>query len=119
MLARRPDEARAERDAGTNPHALLFPARGGRYIYACSFYSTIARPAFEAAGRRSAEPGIRWTWHTLRHVFCTTALIEWKLDLTDVSRLAGHSTTRITADRYVSAVAGTLRRAFERTRIGN
>jgi len=88
-------------------------------MYACSFYSTIAQPAFEAAEWRAAESRSRWTWHTLRHVFCTTALIEWKLDLTDVSRLAGHSTTRITADRYVSAVAGTLQRAFERTGAGN
>jgi len=54
-------------------------------LYACSFYSTIAQPAFEAAGWHTPEPNIRWTRHTLRHVFCTTALIEWKLDLTGVA----------------------------------
>ncbi|MEZ0114684.1 site-specific recombinase XerD [Catenulispora sp. EB89] len=117
MLARRINEARTERDAGSNPNARLFPARGGKYMYACSFYSSIAEPAFAAAGWRTPESGSRWTWHTLRHVFCTTALVEWKLDLTDVSKLAGHSTIRITADRYVGAVAGTLERAFERTRV--
>jgi integrase len=115
MLARRIGEARAERDAGSNPAALLFPARGGKYMYACSFYSSIAEPAFVAAGWRAPESTSHWTWHTLRHVFCTTALVEWKLDLTDVSKLAGHSNIRVAADRYVGAVAGTLERAFERT----
>ena len=70
-----------------------------------------------AAGWRTPESGSRWTWHTLRHVFCTTALVEWKLDLPDVSKLAGHSNIRITAGRYVGAVAGTLERAFERTQV--
>jgi integrase len=32
MLARRINEARTEREAGSNPNALLFPARGGKYM---------------------------------------------------------------------------------------
>jgi hypothetical protein len=34
-------------------------------------------------------------------VFCTTALFTWKLDATDVSRMAGHANYRITLDMYV------------------
>ena len=52
-----------------------------------------------------------WTWHSLRHVFCTTALFTWKLDATDVSRMAGHANYRITLDMYVGAAAGVLDRA--------
>ena len=52
-----------------------------------------------------------WTWHSLRHVFCTTALFAWKLEPTDVSRMAGHSNYRITLDMYVGTTAGVLDRA--------
>jgi hypothetical protein len=44
-------------------------------------------------------------------VFCTTALFTWKLDLTDVSRMAGHANYRFTLDMYVGATAGVLDRA--------
>lgn len=60
------------------------------------------------AGRAARRP---WTWHRLRHVFCTTALFTWKLDATDVSLMAGHANYRITLDMYVGATAGVLDRA--------
>jgi hypothetical protein len=44
-------------------------------------------------------------------VFCTTALLVWKLDATDVSRMAGHANVRITLDMYVGSTAGVLNRA--------
>ena len=44
-------------------------------------------------------------------MFCTTALFTWKLDPTDVSRMAGHANYRITLDMYVGATAGVLDRA--------
>jgi hypothetical protein len=47
-------------------------------------------------------------WHSLRHVFCTTALFTWKLEAVDVSRMAGHANVRITLDMYVGATAGVL-----------
>jgi hypothetical protein len=52
----------------------------------------------------------RWTWHSLWHVFCTT-LFTWKLEATDVSRMAGHANYRITLDMYVGTAAGVLDRA--------
>ena len=51
------------------------------------------------------------TTTALLHVFCTTALSAWKLDATDVSRMAGHANYRITLDMYVGATAGVLARA--------
>jgi hypothetical protein len=44
-------------------------------------------------------------------VFRTSALFVWKLDATDVSRMAGHSNYRITLDMYVGFTAGILDRA--------
>jgi hypothetical protein len=44
-------------------------------------------------------------------VLRTTALFTWKLDPTDVSRMAGHSNYRITLDMYVGTTAGVLDRA--------
>jgi hypothetical protein len=58
-----------------------------------------------------AEVHWRWTWHSLRHVFCTTALFTWKLEPTDVSRMAGHANYRITLDMYVGTTVGVLDRA--------
>jgi hypothetical protein len=37
-------------------------------------------------------------------VFYTTALFAWKLDPTDVSRMAGHADHRITLDMYVGVL---------------
>jgi integrase len=53
--------------------------------------------------------------HSLRHVFCTTALFVWKLDPTDVSRMAGHANYRTTIDMYVGSTAGVLDRARKAT----
>jgi hypothetical protein len=47
----------------------------------------------------------------MRLVFCTTALFTWKLDPTDVSRMAGHASYRTTLDMYVGTTAGVLDRA--------
>ena len=59
----------------------------------------------------TARGNSRWTWHSLRHVFCTTALFTWKLDATDVSCMAGHANVRTTLLMYVGSTAGVLDRA--------
>ena len=56
-----------------------------------------------------------WTWHSLRHVLCTTALFTWKLDATDVSAMAGHANVRTTLLMYVGSTAGVLDRARQAT----
>jgi integrase len=77
----------------------------------------VLAPAHLAAGWREPDGHGAWTWHSPRHVFCTTALFTWKMDAADVSRLAGHANIRITLDMYVGATAGTLDRARAANRI--
>jgi hypothetical protein len=36
----------------------------------------VLKPAYQAAGWRGRGGNDVWTWHSLRHVFCTTALAE-------------------------------------------
>ena len=110
-LASRIEEARAEQEAGANPLGLIFPAVKGRYWRSSNFNRRVLAPAYRAVGWRDAEGNGAWTWHSLRHVFCTTALFTWKLDPTDVSRMAGHANYRITLEMYVGATAGVLDRA--------
>jgi integrase len=110
-LAARLEEARAEQEAGTNPKGLIFTNRSGGYWRSSNFNRRILQPAYRAAGWRGSSGEGRWTWHSLRHVFCTTALFTWKLDATDVSRMAGHANYRITLDMYVGTTAGVLDRA--------
>jgi integrase len=96
-LAVRIEAGRAEQEAGTNPIGLVL--------------SSPLAPAYLAAGWRDTDGDGPWTWHSLRHVFCTTALFTWKLDPTDVSRMAGHANYRTTLDMYVGTTAGVLDRA--------
>jgi integrase len=110
-LAARIEQARAEQAAGTNPLGLIFPSPTGKHWRSSNFNRNVLQRAFLAAGWRDDSGDGRWTWHSLRHVFCTTALFTWKLDPTDVSRMAGHANYRITLDMYVGTTAGVLDRA--------
>jgi integrase len=114
-LAARIEEARAGQEAGTNPLGLIFPSPGGKHWRSSNFNRGVLQRAYLAVGWRDAEGNGRWTWHSLRHVFCTTALFTWKLDPTDVSRMAGHANYRITLDMYVGSTAGVLDRARQAT----
>ena len=114
-LASRVGQARAEQEAGTNPLGLVFPSPAGKYWRASNFGRNVLKRAYLAAGWRGGDGRGKWTWHSLRHVFCTTALFTWKLDPTDVSRMAGHANYRITLDMYVGTTAGILDRARHAT----
>ena len=111
MVAARIGQARAEHEAGANPLGLLFPSPKGRYWRSSNFARRVLAPAYLAAGWRGTDGTGPWTWHSLRHVFCTTALFTWNIDPADVSRLAGHASIRITLDMYIGTTAGTLDRA--------
>jgi integrase len=110
-LAARLEQARAEQQAGANPLGLMFPSPTGRYWRSSNFIRNVLKRAYLTAGWRDGGGRGEWTWHSLRHVFCTTALFTWKLDATDVSRMAGHANYRITLDMYVGTTAGILDRA--------
>jgi hypothetical protein len=110
-LAARTGQARAEQHAGTNPLGLIFPSPHGKYWRSSNFNRNVLKRAYHAARWRDTTGSGHWTWHSLRHVFCTTALFTWKLDATDVSRMAGHANSRITLDMYIGTTAGILDRA--------
>jgi integrase len=105
------EAARAEQHAGTNPPGLIFPTPAGKAWRSSNFSRRALRPANLAAGWRDADGGGTWTWHSLRHVFCTTALFTWKLEATDVSIMAGHANVRTTLLMYVGTTVGVLDRA--------
>jgi hypothetical protein len=76
-------------------HHPVFPSPKGKYWRSSNFRRHILERAYLDAGWPDSSGEGRWTWHSLRHVFCTTALFTWKLEPADVSRMAGHATTFI------------------------
>ena len=95
-LAARIQQARTEQDAGINPLGLIFPSPNFKLCRSSNFNRNVLKRAYTAVGWRDSTGNGRWTWHSLRHVFCTTALFTWKLDPTDVSCMAGHANVRTT-----------------------
>jgi len=73
QLAARIEEARAELKAGTNPKGFIFPSGSGGHWRSSNFNRRILQPAYLKAGWRNSSREGQWTWHSLRHVFCTTA----------------------------------------------
>ena len=114
-LAARIEAARAEQDAGINPLGLIFPSPKFKLCRSSNFNRNVLQRAYAVAGWRDSTGNGRWTWHSLRHVFCTTALFTWKLDPTDVSCMAGHANVRTTLLMYVGTTAGVLDRARKAT----
>ena len=114
-LAVRIQEAQVEQADGANPFGLVLPSPTGKYWRSSNFRRSILERAYRDAGWRDSSGHGPWTWHSLRHVFCTTALFTWKLEPTDVSRMAGHANYRITLDMYVGTTAGVLDRAHATT----
>jgi hypothetical protein len=77
-LAARVEATRTEQEAGTNPLGLIFPSPTGKYWAVIQFSRNILKRAYIAAGWRDADANGTWTWHSLRRVFCTTALFTWQ-----------------------------------------
>jgi integrase len=117
LLAARLAEARAEQIADRNPHGLIFPSPTGKHWRSSNFNRNVLKSAYLAAGWRDGRGEGPWTWHSLRHVFCTTALFTWKLEATDVSCMAGHANVRTTLLMYVGTTAGILDRARKATEL--
>jgi hypothetical protein len=71
-LAARIEQARAEQDAGANPLGLIFPSPTGKHWRSSNFNRNVLQRAYLAAGWHAPDGNGDWTWHSLRHVFCTT-----------------------------------------------
>lgn len=56
-----------------------------------------------------------WTFHSLRHVFATWALHDARIPIEDLSRLMGHSSTRVTQDVYIHVRDDMFERFFRAT----
>jgi integrase len=115
QVAARIAEVAVDQASGRNPLGLMFPTPAGKRWRSSNFNRRVLKAAYMATGWRGADGAARWTWHSLRHVFCTTALNTWGMDVSDVSRLAGHAKVRVTLEMYVGSVAGALERARRAT----
>ncbi len=108
MVERRLGEVEAD--------GLVFPAPRGGWARRSNYGRNTWDPAATAAGWPRTSAG-RWAWtfHSLRHVFATWALAQPGLRIEDVSRLLGHSGTRVTQDVYVHVHDDVYQRFYEAT----
>jgi integrase len=110
--------AMVERRLGeVGPDGLLFPSPSGMTARRSNYRRNTFVPAALAAGWPEAGCGeTRWTFHSLRHVFATWLLSVPGVTIEDVSRLMGHSSTRVTQEVYVHFLTGRLDDLFAATK---
>jgi integrase len=93
---------------------LMFPNSRGQWLSHGPFGTNTRRPAQEAAGwKKSTNGKFIWTWHTLRHVFCTWLIFEMKKAENDVSKAAGHKSVVTTMAMYVNTTEGAAKKLRE------
>jgi integrase len=84
------------------PDGIMFPAPRSGWARRSNYGRNLWDPAATQAGwPRDDDGGWAWTFHSLRHVFATWALNQDGLRIEDVSRLLGHSSSRVTQDIYI------------------
>jgi integrase len=91
----------ARRLADIPPDGLLFPAPQGGWLRRSNYGRGLWDPSALTIGWPRHNDGWLWTFHSLRHVFATWALHDARIPIEDVSRLLGHSSTRVTQDIYI------------------
>ena len=95
---------------------LVFPAPRDGWARRSNYGRNTWDPAAVMAGwPRTPRGRWAWTFHSLRHVFATWALAQPGLRIEDVSRLLGHSGTRVTQDVYVHVHDDVYQRFYEAT----
>lgn len=105
-----------KRLAEVEPGAVLFPAAKGGWLRRSNYRRGTWDPAARAVGWPRQHDG-RWLWtfHSLRHVFATWALHDAGVPIEDLSRLMGHSSTRVTQDIYIHVRGDMYDRFFRAT----
>ena len=86
------------------PTDRLFPAPSGGDWWRSNLYRRVLNPAAAKAGwypEGSAKP--TWTWHSLRHVYCTYMLWDRNKSPRAVADAAGHSSVSVTLNLYGGA----------------
>ena len=87
-----------------SPSDRLFPAPAGGEWWRSNLYRRVINPAARKAGwypAGSDEP--TWTWHSLRHVYCTYMLWDRNKSPRAVADAAGHSSVSVTLNLYGGA----------------
>jgi integrase len=82
---------------------LMFHDRKGSWISQSSFATRIRRPAQVIAGWPIDNGKFQWTFHSLRHVFCSYYLGDLNQSAKNVAIAAGHSDVFTTLSMYVGA----------------
>lgn len=98
-----------------NGDGLLFPAPRGGWARRSNYGRNTWDPAAEAVGWPRGGRSWLWTFHSLRHVFATWALHDAGVPVEDLSRLMGHSSTRVTQDIYIHVRGDMYDRFFKAT----
>jgi integrase len=102
--------------AEIEPGAVLFPAPQGGWLRRSNYGRyTWDRAATDVGWPRRDDGRWLWTFHSLRHVFATWALHEAGIPIEDLSRLMGHSSTRVTQDIYIHVRGDMYDRFFRAT----
>jgi integrase len=98
------------------PGGLLFPApKGG--VQRRSNYGRYLwdKAATDLGWERRPDGRWQWPFHSLRHVFATWAMHDAKIPIEDLSRLMGHSSTRVTQDIYIHMRTDMYERFYDAT----
>lgn len=94
---------------------LVFPAPRGGWARRSNYGRFTWDPAATAVGWPRGGRSWAWTFHSLRHVFATWALHDAAIPIEDLSRLMGHSSTRVTQDVYIHVRGDMYERFFKAT----
>jgi integrase len=95
---------------------LLFPNSQGGWESASNYSKRVRIPAQKLAQWPIQRDGkFQWTFHSLRHVFCSYLINDLKCDPIDVSIAAGHKSYTTTLEMYVGRSEGAINRLQEIT----
>ena len=120
VLRHRVEQARREREAGTNPEALIFPAAQGGLLWYTAFVADVLLPAMEAAAwpidvyedtwhqwdgeefvrRTSRRRDARLPWHSLRHRFARICVDVKKMREGVLMAIGGWENIATVQNRY-------------------
>lgn len=85
-----------------DPDQLIFAApKSGRWQHPSNFSRDYWKPARALVPSWSS----RWTWHSLRHSYCSHLLAQGA-DVADIAKAAGHEDAGVTMKMYVGATRG-------------